>query len=167
MLFQANLHQMNDRRVRGAPGRNSFESSRIPYRPVETKICPGQDSNLRWHDEPNTRKGRTRQAGPRSEQPSSLNPEIIARLKRTNLLVQGWVSTDRSEVAALLITTPQPRTKSYTNDFTPPRRMGWISTRPTPALIVGTIKTFFCGSTRGRGARPRRHHIVASRRRGG
>ena len=93
--------------------------------------------------------------------------EIIARPARTNLLVQGRVSTDRSEVAALLITTPWPRTKSSTNDLTPPRRMGWISYRPPSALIGATVKTSFCGPTRRRGARPRRRHIVATRRRGG
>ena len=83
----------------------------------------------------------------------------VARLVRTNLLVKGWVSTDRSEVAALLGTTPRPRTKSSTNDLTPPRRMGWISNRPPPTLIGGSAKTFCCGSTW-----PTSGHISASRR---
>lgn len=71
--------------------------------------------------------------------------EMLFVWLRTNLLVKGWVSTDRSEVAALLITTPRPRTKSSTNDLTPPRRMGWISNRPPSALIGRTAKTFDCG----------------------
>ena len=55
--------------------------------------------------------------------------------KQTNLLVQGWVSIDRSEVAALLSTTPRPKTRSSTNDLAPPRRMGSISCR-SPHLLL-------------------------------
>ena len=61
--------------------------------------------------------------------------EMCLSWKQTNLLVQGWVSIDRSEVAALLSTTPRPKTRSSTNDLAPPRRMGSISCRsPRPLL---------------------------------
>ena len=39
--------------------------------------------------------------------------------KIANLPIEGLVSTDRSMVAALLNTTPQPVTKSSANDSTP------------------------------------------------
>ena len=68
----------------------------------------------------------------------NLNPyleKMCLSWKQTNLLVQGWVSIDRSEVAALLSTTPRPKTRSSTNDLAPPRRMGSISCRsPRPLL---------------------------------
>ena len=49
--------------------------------------------------------------------PISLVCNRDARLKRTNRSVQGLVSIDRSKVAALVSTTPRPRTKSSTNDL--------------------------------------------------
>lgn len=111
-----------------------------------------------------TRITDTKDAGrPAIAEETCLRPkvtEMVARLVRTNLLVKGWVSTDRSEVAALLITTPRPRTKSSTNDLTPPRRMGWISLRPPPALIGRAVETSYCGSTG-----PRRRHRQNQRRR--
>ena len=43
---------------------------------------------------------------------------------------KGLVSTDRSVVAALLSTTPRPRARSSTDDFTPThRRGGFLATR--------------------------------------
>jgi hypothetical protein len=58
------------------------------------------------------------------------------RLKRTNLQSKGLVSIDRSVVAALLSTTPRPRARSSTNDFTPPHCMGWISFgRPADVML--------------------------------
>ena len=69
----------------------------------------------------------------------------------------GWVSTDRSVVAALLRTAPSPKAKSSTNDLTPPRRMGWRAFRTPPSLTGGAVKTFCCGSICPRG------RIVASR----
>jgi hypothetical protein len=50
-----------------------------------------------------------------------------------SLVSKGLVSIDRSEVAALLSTTPRQRARSSTNDFTPLLRMGLISCRPTTA----------------------------------
>ena len=122
---------------------------------------PGQGSNLRT--DMTERKTDKRVGVPRysksGPQPFDLGRRCV-RLLRTNLLVKGWVSTDRSEVAALLITTPRPRTKSSTIDLTPPRRMGWISFRPAAHTDRWTEKTSYCGSTWPCG------HIVASRRGG-
>ena len=69
-----------------------------------------------------------------------------ACLKQTNLLVQGWVSIDRSEVAALLSTTPRPKTRSSTNDLAPPRRMGSISCRSPRIASMQRTMTEYCGS---------------------
>ena len=101
-----------------------------------------------------------KRAGSRS--PTWPLSEMVARPMRTNLLVKGWVSTDRSEVAALLITTPRPRAKSSTNDLSPPRRMGWISTEAHRLhWSAGRQRPFRCGSTYWW-----TQHIVASRRGG-
>lgn len=48
---------------------------------------------------------------------------------------KGLVSIDRSEDAALLITTPRLRPRSSTNDLAPLRRMGWISLRLAGASL--------------------------------
>lgn len=116
---------------------------------IRTRITERKEKTMRRH-----------RHRARSWDAFDLLTEMVARLVRTNLLVKGWVSTDRSEVAALLITTPRPRTKSSTNDLTPPRRMGWISLRPPPALIGRAVETSCCGSTG-----PRRRHRQNQRRR--
>ena len=59
--------------------------------------------------------------------------EIRARLARTNHQSKGWVSIDRSVEAALLSTTPRPRARSSTNNFTPFHCVGFISFGPTGA----------------------------------
>ena len=121
---------------------------------------PGRDSNPHHWEEGKDAAASPHRHRARSWDAFDLLTEMVARLVRTNLLVKGWVSTDRSEVAALLITTPRPRTKSSTNDLTPPRRMGWISLRPPPALIGRAVETSCCGSTG-----PRRRHRQNQRRR--
>lgn len=99
-----------------------------------------------------------------------LNSEICPSLADKSNSRKGLVSIDRSEVAALLSTTPRPKPRSSTNDLASPLRWDGFAPHTSQAGGLGRAhgeRTPFSGSVRAAG--PRRVddcRISASRGRG-
>ncbi len=109
---------------------------------LETRACRPQPAGRSRARQPTAERLKSAKSDFRAHQlrcsPKSGFCPRVSDFLRTNLPVGGWVSIDRSMVAALLSTTPRPIPRSSADDLVPPHFTVWfgIQKRRVPLAYV-------------------------------